>query len=319
VVNQIHSSVSPLFVGIDVGGEFLDVAYHGSDEHYRVANSADGISELIGRLMPLQPERVVLEATGKLERAVLEALCQAGLPGVAVNPKRVRDFAGSLAQKAKTDLIDARVIAHFAAAVKPPVRPLSDEQTQELQALVQRRTQLLEMLVEEKNRRLRAHKSSKASIDEHVRFLEQRIKDAERDIDTFMHSNELWQKTDALLRSVPGVGKITAATLMAFLPELGSLSAAEITSLVGLAPFNVDSGKQKGQRHIKGGRAVVRRALYMAVVAAQRANADIKAFCTQLRARGKQTKVAFVAGMRKLLIRLNAMMRDGTSWNPPKA
>jgi transposase len=320
VVNQMQtSSVSPLFVGIDVSGQFLDVAYHGSDEYFRVANSPDGINDLIRRLLPLKPERVVLEATGKLERAVLEALCQAALPGVAVNPKRVRDFARSSGQLAKTDRIDARVIAHYAAAIQPPVRALSDEQTQALQAMIQRRAQLLEMQVEEKNRRARAHKSSRASIDEHIRFLEQRIKDTDGDIDSFLRSNEFWQKTEALLRSVPGVGRITAATLIAFLPELGTLDSAQITALVGLAPYAADSGKQKGQRHIRGGRANVRRALYMACVAAQRSNADIKAFCHQLRARGKKTKVAFVAGMRKLLIRLNAMMRDGATWNPPTA
>lgn len=320
VVNQIQSaSVSPLFVGIDVSGEFLDVAFHESNEYFRVANSPDGIADLLSRLIPLKPERVVLEATGKLERAVLEALCQAGLPGVAVNSKWIRDFARSSGQLAKTDHLDARVIAHYGAAIKPKVRPLNDEQTQQLQALILRRSQLIDMLTAEQNRRKRAHKSALPSIDEHIQFLQQRIKDADRDIDSFLRSNELWCKTEALLRSTPGIGKGTAAALIAFLPELGKLSAREIASLVGLAPFNSDSGNQVGQRHIKGGRHIVRRALYMACVAAQRANPDIKAFCDRLRAKGKKTKVAFVAGMRKLLTRLNAMMRDATPWNPPKA
>lgn len=319
VVNQIHaSSVSPLFVGIDVSGAFLDVAYHDSDTFFRLPNSPHGIASLLEQLIPLKPERVVLEATGKLERAVLEALCQAGLPGVAVNPKWVRDFAKSTGRLAKTDRIDARVIAHYGAAVKPTVRPLNDEQTQQLQALILRRTQLIEMLTSEQNRRKRAHKSALSSIDDHIKFLKQRIKDADRDIDTFLRSSELWCQTEALLRSTPGIGKGTAATLIAFLPELGTLSGREITSLVGLAPFNVDSGKQTGQRHIKGGRHIVRRALYMACVAAQRANPDIKNFCDRLRANGKKTKVAFVAGMRKMLIQLNAMVRDATTWNPPK-
>lgn len=317
--NQIQSSVSPLFVGIDVSGEFLDVAYHECNDHFRVPNSPDGIAALVAKLIPLNPERVVLEATGKLERAVLEALCQAGLPGVAVNPKWVRDFAKSTGRLAKTDRIDARVIAHYGAAVKPKVRPLNDEQTQQLQALILRRAQLIDMLTAERNRRKRAHKTTFSSIDEHIQFLKQRIKEADLDIDSFLRSNELWCQTEALLRSTPGIGKGTAATLIAFLPELGTLSGKEIASLVGLAPFNADSGKQAGQRHIKGGRQIVRRALYMACVAAQRANPDIKAFCDRLRDKGKKTKVAFVAGMRKMLTRLNAMMRDSTTWNPPKA
>ncbi|WP_456152331.1 IS110 family transposase [Paraburkholderia nodosa] len=313
------SSVSPLFVGIDVSGEFLDVACHESTEYFRVTNSPEGIADLINRLLPLKPQLVVLEATGKLERAVLEALCQSGLPGVAVNPKWVRDFAKSTGRLAKTDRIDARVIAHYGAAVKPAVRPLNDDQTQQLQALILRRAQLIEMLTAEQNRRKRAHKAALASIDELIRFLQQRIKDADHDIDSFLRSNELWCKTEVLLRSAPGIGRATAATLIAFLPELGTLSGRQIASLVGLAPFNVDSGSYQGQRHIKGGRHIVRRALYMACVAAQRANPQIKAFCDQLRARGKKTKVAFVAGMRKLLTQLNAMMRDAIPWNPPKA
>jgi transposase len=319
VVNQIQSSsVSPLFVGIDVGGRFLDVAYHESNEHFRVVNAPEGFTELIHRLSPLKPQLIVLEATGKLERAVLEALVQAGLPAVAVNPKRVRDFAGATAQHAKTDRIDARVIAHFAAVIKPKVRPLSDEQTQQLQALILRRAQLLEMLTAEQNRRKRAHKSALPSIDEHIAFLRQRIKDADRDIDTFLHANELWRKTEALLRSAPGIGRGAAATLIAFLPELGTLDNREIASLIGVAPFASDSGKRRGERHPQGGRPFVRRALYMSCVAAQRAkHADIKIFCDRLRDRGKKTKVALVAGMRKLLIRLNAMMRDGVPWNPP--
>jgi transposase len=307
VVNQNQSSsVSPLFVGIDVSGEFLDVAFHGSTEYFRLANSPEGIADLIARLSPLKPELIVLEATGKLEKAVLEALCKAGLPGVALNPRWVRDFARSTGHLAKTDRIDARVIAHYGAAVKPELRALNDAQTQQLQALILRRSQLMEMLTAEQNRRRRAHKATHASIDELIAFLKKRIKDADDDIDSF-------------LRSTPGIGRGTAATLIAFLPELGKLSGKEIASLVGLAPFNVDSGKQQGQRHIKGGRHMVRRALYMACVAAQKANPDIKAFCDRLRDKGKKTKVAFVAGMRKLLIRLNAMMRDATPWSPPKS
>jgi transposase len=315
-MNQIQSSSpSALFVGIDVGGQFLDIAYHESAQAFRLPNAPEGFAELIKRLLPLTPQLIVLEATGKLERAVLQALLQAGLPAVAVNSKRVRDFAKSTGQQAKTDRIDARVIAHYAAAIQPEVRPLSDEQTQQLQALILRRSQLIEMLTAEQNRRKRAHKSALPSIDEFIQFISQRIKDTDRDIDAFLHANELWRKTESLLRSAPGIGKGAAATLIAFLPELGTLNNREIASLAGLAPFNDDSAQHSGQRHVKGGRAPVRRALYMSCVAAQRAkDTDIKVFCDRLRAKGKKTKVAFVAGMRKLLIRLNAMVRDQTPW-----
>jgi transposase len=320
VVNQIQSSyASALFVGIDVGGASLDVAFHDSNECFRVANSSEGIASLLDKLQPLNPQLIVLEATGRLERAVLEALCAAGLPAVAVNATRVRKFAGSIGKRAKTDRIDAHVIAHFAAVIRPDVRPLSDEQTQELQALVLRRSQLIEALTIEQHRRKRAHRASWPSLDEMIQFIKQRIKDADDDIDSFMQTNERWRKTEALLRSMPGIGRITALTLIASLPELGTLSAREIAALAGVAPFSDDSGKHQGQRHIAGGRAPVRRALYMACVAAQRVNPDIKAFCDRLRNKGKKTKVAFVAGMRKLLTQLNAMMRDSKPWSPHKA
>jgi transposase len=321
VVNTIQSSASCSgpFVGIDVSGQFLDIAFHDCDEPFQVPNSPDGFATLLDKLRPLKPQLIVLEATGKLERAVLEVLCQAGLPAVAVNAARVHEFARGTGTRAKTDKIDARVIARYGFVVKPEVRPLSDEHTQQLQALILRRAQLLDTLTSEQNRRARAHKSSWPSIDELIQFLKQRIKGVDRDLDTFLHANELWRENEALLRSMPGIGRGTAASLIAFLPELGTLGRREIASLVGLAPFNVDSGKHKGQRHIIGGRCTVRRALYMACVAAQRANPDIKAFCDRLRANGKKTKVAFVAGMRKLLTQLNAMMRDRTPWNPPKA
>ncbi|KND59426.1 Translation elongation factor G [Candidatus Burkholderia verschuerenii] len=243
VVNPIQSScASPLFVGIDVSGAFLDLTFHGSDDYSRLPNSPDGIASLLDTLRPLKPQLIVLEATGKLERVVLEALCQAGLPAVAVNPKRVRDFAKSTGKLAKTDRIDARVIAH-AAVIRPEVRPLNDEQTQQLQAFILRRSQLIDMLTAEQNRRKRAHKSSWPSIDELIQFLKQRIKDADRDIDGFMSANELWRKTESLLRSMPGIGRGTAAVIIAFLPELDTLGRREIASLVGLATFNADSGK----------------------------------------------------------------------------
>jgi transposase len=272
VMNRNSNSASPLFVGIDVSGEFLDIAFHESTEYSRVANSESGIADLVARLEPLKPELIVMEATGKLELAVLSGLCKAGLPAVAVNPKQMRQFARASGTRAKTDRIDARVIAHFGAAMRPEVRPLNDEQTQQLQALMLRRAQLLEMLVAEKNRLARAHKSARASLDEHIEWLKQRLTVADHDIETFLRASPAWRQKEDLLRSVPGIGPGTASTLIAFMPELGSLTRRQIASLAGLAPFNVDSGKYQGQRHVQGGRAVVRRALYMACVAAQRAN-----------------------------------------------
>jgi transposase len=319
VMNRNSNSASPLFVGIDVSGEFLDIAFHESTEYSRVANSESGIADLVARLEPLKPELIVMEATGKLELAVLSGLCKAGLPAVAVNPKQMRQFARASGTRAKTDRIDARVIAHFGAAMRPEVRPLNDEQTQQLQALMLRRAQLLEMLVAEKNRLARAHKSARASLDEHIEWLKQRLTVADHDIETFLRASPAWRQKEDLLRSVPGIGPGTASTLIAFMPELGSLTRRQIASLAGLAPFNVDSGKYQGQRHVQGGRAVVRRALYMACVAAQRANPALKAFCDRLRASGKKTKVALVACMRKLLTQLNAMVRDGAPWNAEMA
>lgn len=311
----MNNPSSSLYVGIDVSGSFLDVAVHPTDETFRVNNDADAIDQLVVRLGALKPALIVMEATGKLELAVLKALCQAQLPAVAVNPRQVRDFARATGQRAKTDRIDALVIAHFGQAVGPVVRPLDDEQTEQLQALVMRRLQLIDMLTAEKNRLKRAHHAARESLRDHIKWLEQQLDVAERDIDTFLRASPAWRQKEDLLRSVPGIGPTAAATLIGFMPELGSLSRREIAALAGVAPFNADSGNHTGKRHIQGGRAVVRRALYMACVPALRFNPVVRTFYDRLKKAGKPSKVALTACMRKLLIMLNAMVRNLTPWD----
>ncbi|MFL9951746.1 IS110 family transposase, partial [Paraburkholderia agricolaris] len=234
------------------------------------------IEQLVQRLIALSPTLIVMEATGKLELAVLRALCEAGLPAVAVNPRQVRDFARATGSRAKTDRIDAFAIAHFAAVLKPVVRPLTDVQTEQLQALLLRRAQLIDMLVAEKARLERAHAAARDSLNEHIKWLKQQIKLADNDIDSFLRSSPAWRQKEDLLRSVPGIGPGAAATLIAFMPQLGSLNRREIAALTGVAPFNSDSGRHIGKRRIQGGRAVVRRALYMACVPALRFNPTIR-------------------------------------------
>ncbi|WP_200898859.1 IS110 family transposase [Paraburkholderia fungorum] len=306
---------SSVYIGIDVSGSALDVAIHDTTEHFRVDNEPVAIEQLVQRLIALSPTLIVMEATGKLELAVLRALCEAGLPAVAVNPRQVRDFARATGSRAKTDRIDAFAIAHFAAVLKPVVRPLTDVQTGQLQALLLRRAQLIEMLVAEKARLERAHAAARDSLNDHIKWLKQQIKVADNDIDSFLRSSPAWRQKEDLLRSVPGIGPGAAATLIAFLPQLGSLNRREIAALTGVAPFNSDSGRHVGKRRIQGGRAVVRRALYMACVPALRFNPTIRAFYDRLRKAGKPFKVAITACIRKLVVTLNAMVRNATPWS----
>jgi transposase len=313
VMNQTSSS---LYIGIDVSGSTLDVAIHDTTEHFSVDNQAAAIEQLVQRLITLGPTLIVMEATGKLELAVLRALCQAGLPAVAVNPRQVRDFAKATGKRAKTDRIDAFVIAHFAAVIKPVVRPLNDVQTEQLQALLLRRAQLIDMLVAEKARLERAHAAAKESLNDHIKWLKQQLTVADKDIDSFMRASPAWCQKEDLLRSVPGIGPGAAATLIAFMPQLGSLNRREIAALTGVAPFNSDSGKHTGKRRIQGGRAIVRRALYMACIPALRFNPVIRAFYDRLRKAGKPFKVAMTACIRKLIVTLNAMVHNSTPWSP---
>jgi transposase len=305
--------------GIDVSKERLDAAFGDSDsgfESMSFANDAAGIELLVGHLTAGEATLVVLEATGGYEAAVAAELSTAGLAVAVVNPRQVRQFAQATGQLAKTDRIDARVIALFGERVRPEVRPLSSEAEEELQALVSRRRQLVEMLTAEQNRLARARRAVRKDLEAHVRFLRARIKDVERDLREAVEESPLWRANDALLRTVPGIGPTLSALLLAELPELGRLSPKQICALVGVAPFCRDSGTLRGKRSIWGGRASVRAALYMGALVAARCNPLIRSFYQRLLSRGKPKKVALTACMRKLLVMLNAMIRDQRRWDP---
>jgi len=303
------------FVGIDVSKAQLDVALGANEGTFSIANDEQGIRELLKRLIP-GADLVILEATGGLEVPVAGALAAAGIAVAVVNPRQVREFARATGRLAKTDRLDAQVLARFGEAVKPPVRPLKDEQAQALEALVMRRSQLVTMLTAEKNRRANAPMVIRRSIDEHIRWLEKRLSGFDDELSDLIRATPIWRERDELLRSVPGVGTVLAVTLLAHLPELGTLTRKQIAALAGLAPFNRDSGTLRGSRCIWGGRKV-RRVLYMATVAAIRANPAIKSFYTTLRQRGKHPKPALTACMRKLLVILNAVLRTNTPWQTP--
>ena len=304
-----------VFVGIDVSKARLDVAVLPNAKTWSTANNDEGISSLVAKLQELAPDLVLLEATGGLERRVLAKLAGAGLPAMAINPRNVRDFAKSLGKLAKTDRIDATVLARFAQAVRPPLRPIADEHTQELQALLTRRRQLTEMIVAEKNR-LAAAETNKVRklIKAHIDYLRKAMAINEHDIDQTIKQTPIWLEKFDLLDSAKGVGRGTASTLIALLPELGTLGRKQIAALVGVAPFNRDSGTFRGRRSIWGGRATVRTVLYMAALAGIRCNPALRALYRRLKAAGKRSKVALVACMRKLLTILNAILRDRTPW-----
>lgn len=307
--------VSSIFVGIDVSKAQLDVAIRPSGESESVSNDKTGIEGLIKRLREIQPALIVLEATGGIERSVTRALTSAELPVVVVNPRQVRDFAKATGQLAKTDRIDALVLARFAEAVRPALRPLPDQITLELRALIARRRQITEMIVAERNRLSGASKSVRKRIDAHIRWLEAELDRADKDLDQSIRQSPIWQENEDLLRSVPSIGPVTSRTLLAELPELGELNRKQIAALVGIAPLNRDSGTLRGRRSIWGGRATVRAALYMAALVASRRNPVIKVFYTRLKKTGKASKVALVACMRKLLTILNSMIKHKTRWS----
>ena len=308
-----------VFIGMDVARDRLEVATRPAGESWPIANDAAGIAELVVRLRDLGPALIVLEATGGLELPLLAALGSAGLPVVAVNPRQVRDFAKALGKLAKTDAIDAQVLAHFAEAVRPAVRPLPDAATQALAALVTRRRQLVEMLVAEDNRRRSAPVAIRADIQAHLVWLRKRLKDLDQELGQVLRSTPLWREREDVLRSVPGIGPTVTATLLAELPELGTLGRKQIAALVGVAPLNRDSGTLRGKRSVWGGRATVRAALYMATLVATRHNPVIRALYARLLAAGKLKKVALTACMRKLLTLLNAMVKHHTRWTAPVA
>jgi transposase len=304
------------WIGIDVSKQLLEVAVHKSDYHFRCPNDPKKFPALIAELIALRPARIVLEATGGLERPVLQALQAVGLPVVLVNPRQIRDFAKALGQLAKTDRLDARVLAHFGAAVQPPISPLKASEDSELDALMGRRNQLSDMLVAEKNRRgSAATQATRADIEEHIEWLEERIKELDEKLKEQLKCSAVWQQKNKILQSVQGIGFVTAMALLADCPELGQLNRHQIAKLAGVAPLNRDSGKQRGTRHIFAGRAQVRCKLYMAALTAIRCNPVIKAFYQRLIARNKLKKVALVACMRKLLTIINVMVRDNKLWN----
>lgn len=307
------------FAGIDVAKHHLDLAL-GTDETTRTErfdNTAKGIDRLAERLLEAAPERVVLEATGGYERPAAAALAGAGLPVAVVNPRQTRDFAKATGRLAKTDRIDADLLALFAERVRPELRPLPDEDQQAFSALTARRRQLIEVRTAEKNRLDTAGSEAvRASIEALLVHLEKQLCEVERQLDEAVKESPMWKKEEQLLCSVPGVGEATARTLMARLPELGEVNRREIAKLAGVAPLNQDSGSYRGKRTTWGGRASVRAALYMATLSAIRGcNDKISAFYHRLRERGKPGKVALVACMRKLLVIMNTMVKNGEPWN----
>lgn len=309
-----------IYVGIDVAKPHVDVHVRPTDESFRVSRDDAGLGELVARLLGLVPTLVVLEATGGYERAVAAALGSAGLPVAVVNPRQIRDFARATGQLAKTDALDARNIARFAEAVRPVARPLPTVQAQALAELVARRRQVVEMLGAETNRHQQARDPRvQRRIATHIRWLTNALAELERDLDDALRASPLWRATDNLLQSVPGVGDVTAFTLIADLPELGHLDRRKIAALVGIAPLNRESGAWRGHRMIAGGRPVVRCVLYMATLTAIRFNPVLASFYQRLVAAGRPKKVALTAAMRKLLTILNAMLRDQRPWHPQSA
>jgi transposase len=302
-------------VGIDVSLDRLDVAVRPSGVAFAVERKASGLDELIVRLQELGPQLVALEATGGYETIAAAALASAGLPVVIVNPAQVRAFAKALGQRAKTDPIDAAVIAHFAEATRPQVRPLPDEATQMLADLVARRRQIVEMIVAERQREKRmTRRSLKADIARLIKTLEKELSKLDRELDDVVRGSPVWREKEDLLASVPGVGPIIARTLIAELPELGRLSRRQVAALAGLAPYTRQSGRWHGKSFIGGGRTVVRTALFMGAFVAMRHNPVLKAFFGRLVAAGKPKRVALIAVARKLLTVLNAIVRDHRRW-----
>ena len=305
-----------IYVGIDVSKGRLDVAIGEQGEFWNVANDEKGIAKLVERMKEVRPELIVLESTGGLELPVMGELYACKIPVALVNPGRVREFARSIGLLAKTDKLDARLLARFAEAVKPPVTHLPDEQEQHLIALVTRRRQLIEMLVAEKNRLNTVRLSLRENLEEHITWLHKALKGLDQEIQEFIHQSPAWNDKQDLLQSVPGVGPVTASTLLAELPELGKLDRKKIAALVGVAPFNDDSGHRRGKRRVKGGRSSVRNVLYMAALSTSRFNPILRPFYERMLQRGKEKKVALTACMRKLLTFLNAILRDQKRWNP---
>ena len=304
-----------IFVGIDVAKAQLDVAVRPADDRWEISHDDAGIGQLVSQLKSLGPAMVLVEASGGLELPLVAALASEELPVVVVNPRQVRDFARATGKLAKTDALDAAVLAHFAEAVRPPVRPLRDAETQVLNSLVARRHQVMTMLVSEKNRlSAAATVAVRPRIEAHIAWLERELEDLDEGLRRTLRQSPVWREKDDLLRTVPGVGEQLSLTLLAYLPELGTLDRRQIAALVGVAPFNRDSGTLRGKRTVWGGRARVRATLYMGALVASRFNPVIRDFYQRLLAAGKPKKLALTACMRKLLVILNSMLKHRSPW-----
>lgn len=304
-----------VFVGIDVSKHELEACALPGGEHWKCGQEAGEIDGLVAELVRVQPTLVVLEATGGLEMPLAAALAAAGVPAAVINPRQVRDFAKATGTLAKTDRIDAEILARFGQAIRPPVRPLPDAQTQELQALTARRRQLIEMITAEKNRMQISRSSAvRSGIQTHLKWLQAQVRIVDEDLDQAVKSSPIWRVKDDLLQSVPGVGRVLAYTLLTELPELGLLNRKQIAALVGVAPLNRDSGTLRGQRKVWGGRAQVRSVLYMNALVAAHHNPVIRTYYQHLLSHGKPKKVALTACMRKLLTILNVIVRTGNPW-----
>lgn len=311
----MESATPEVFVGIDVSKARLDVAADGIPP-FAVGNTPEGVVDLVARLRPLRPTLIVLEATGKLEAAAVAALTAAGLAVAVVNPRQVRDFARATGRLAKTDAIDAAVLAHFARAIRPQVRPLPDEVARELDALLDRRRQLVGMRTMEQNRiSAEADKHVRRDLEAHLRWLDGRIKRVDKELDERIRSSPVWKEKDDLLRGIKGIGPVASRTLLAAVPELGTLTGKQASALVGLAPMADDSGRHRGRRRVAGGRGQVRAVLFMAAHAARRHNPALEAFALKLEAAGKKPKVILVAVARKLVVIANAILRSGKPWD----
>ncbi len=308
------------FVGIDVSKATLDVCIEPAIQSLLVAYDEAGIRQIVERLNEVSPTLIVIEATGGLEVRIATELASKGLPVAVINPRQARDFAKATGRLAKTDQVDAAVLAAFAKAVRPQVRPLKDEDTRALSDMVSRRRQLIDMRVQETLRLgTAASKPLQKSLNQHIAWLDKRITELDDDLTKRLRESDAWRAKDDLLRSIPGVGAVTTTTMLAKCPELGTLNRREIAALTGVAPLANDSGKHRGRRFVWGGRADVRAVLYMATVSAMRCNAVIKAFAERLKQAGKPPKVVIVACMRKLLTIMNSMLKNNTPWNPKMA
>jgi transposase len=311
--------VADVFVGIDVSKDALDVALLPSGVVRRVAQEDAALRTLAVELRAVSPARIVLESTGGLEAAVVAVLATAGLPVVVINPRHARDFAKATGRLAKTDRIDALLLAELGRALTPPLRALKDEETRELEGLLARRRQIVEMLTMERNRLHHSTGRVRADIKAHIQWLQKHLQEIDAELKAAINACPALRAKDAIIRSTPGAGPVLSTTLLASLPELGQLNRRQIAALVGVAPINCDSGKQAGTRHIWGGRANVRTILYMATIAAIRSNPDIQTFHARLKRAGKKPKVAITACMRKLLTTLNAMIKTNTPWQTRQA